>query len=346
MQPTYNLPEYIIAIEFLLVFIVIILTYLLKLIYFIKNKREKRISKEMRVYLNHIINTNQSFSKQKFKNTWKQLNLILPILDELDKHTNTNHGKAVFRDLVHEVMLPLARREAHSRNWVGRLHASQVFTLGSEAPDPAIITTLVKDPVPLVAINALNAALIHANASAINFMITKIAKERRLSQTISLQAFRKANAEINKIIDERLASETDPYVRETCYNILLECPEKTSRLNTEADLESTNLELKIAAIKFIAHVESQHAVPRLKRYLSDDAWEVKVVTIHCLEQLEAKSVIPELVNCLRDPHWWVRLNAAQALKSFGAEGIHVLKSQKPQDDKYAYEMAQHVLAIK
>ena len=48
---------------------------------------------------------------------------------------------------------------------------------------------------------------------------------------------------------------------------------------------------------------------------------------------------------LTDPSWWVRLRSALALRRLGADGVALLEARRPEDDMYAYEMAQYVLQL-
>jgi hypothetical protein len=52
-----------------------------------------------------------------------------------------------------------------------------------------------------------------------------------------------------------------------------------------------------------------------------------------------------LAQALRDPSWWVRLRAGLTLRRLGAPGIDILGQTDPDEDRFAFEMAQYVLGL-
>lgn len=340
-----QLPEIIIIIEFVLVAVIVLLTYFLKGIYVFRETYNKKLITQIDDYLNNLIASNLPFNKKRFQRQWKKINIIVPIFQDFDTNKNNSSWQKIRNDFIHMVLLPLARDAASSKNWSLRLYASEVFSLDRLEQDDKFITELVKDDVPLVSINASKAAILHNCDEAVNFIITKMASERRLTQAIYMQTFDDAPPKTHAIIDKRLMTEKDPYARAACYNILAKYPPEKISWNMDADLESTNIELRLASIRFITKSKKKAAIPMLINLLDDASWEVQVVVIHCLNDLKAEEAISKLAICLHSLNWWVRLNAAQVLKNFGDSGVKVLKRIDATQDKYAYEMAQHVLKI-
>jgi HEAT repeat protein len=96
-----------------------------------------------------------------------------------------------------------------------------------------------------------------------------------------------------------------------------------------ADLNSSNFELRMAALNFMLHVDEKSALPHLINKLKDDHWEIRLVAIHRLAKIKAESAMHDIAKCLSDSDERVKMGAAVALKSFGAQGTALLKEHAP-----------------
>lgn len=346
MNVGYRFAEIVIVVEFSLVAIIILATYLLKFFYSLRARRRAKITADVDHFLTEKISKKRAFKSKDFLNKWKKIDILIPVINKFDKNVNSAAWHDLRLTLVHSVILPLARKAAMKKNWVMRFFAAEAFRLANEIDDEKYIVKLSKDSIPLVYLNALSAALKSKSKSALDVIITRMSDERGLTQSTYLQAFDNASATTRSMIEQHLQSTNEPYTRATCYKILLKYSAEKINWNIKSDIESSNLELRLAALRFLAHNEGKSSIPTLRHHLKDQQWEVRIAAIHCLGDLHAIEAISEIALCLRDPEWWVRINAGQALKNLGKEGIEVLKAQDPNVDKFAFETAQHVLAVK
>jgi len=341
----YYLAKGIIILEFSLVVIFIFLTFILKFYYTWKNKRIQAKIIKIESYL-------QKASPEQpliFPKSWKKLEFIMPIISNLDQICKDASWKSVRKNLLEEIVLPLARKatKRSQRHWIQRYYAAEAFSLATHKEDEKYIINLIEDEIPLVYLNALPAAISCGSQSVIDPLISQIASQRRLTQGTYLQAFVNAPADIVSIVVGHLNHTTDPYIRTTCYKLLmmhLQIVNVTWDIN--ADLSSPNLELRIAAAKYLTKCKHNDAIPTLIKLLGDPQWEMRVAALNGLGSLNAQSEIPKIAALLRDSEWWVRMNAGQVLLTMGDAGLDILKGQDPNADKYAYDVAQYLLVIK
>ncbi len=109
-------------------------------------------------------------------------------------------------------------------------------------------------------------------------------------------------------------------------------------------LDSTHLEIRIAAYKaaVILHVPLPHST--LKKGLSDPEWPVRAQATLAAGKLTDDSIVPLLAPCLSDSFWWVRNNAGIALSQHGIVGIRELERIRDQsEDRFARDMAARTL---
>ncbi len=327
MSIGYNFAENVIILEFVLVGAIIITTLTVKIYAFISLKRNKNIKMHVEQYLHKIIHAKQQITKRSFPNKWKKINILLQVIEDIDKIHTSDDWEQVKTGLVKFVMLPLARKYVLSRHWTNRLYAARTFYLNSEESDDKLITRLINDKIPLVFLYAVKAALSSHSRSALDAMIKRMASVEWVNHFIYLEAFEEFALHERRLFEKQLKNTKDPAERAVCYKILLCFPPDPIQWDISKDINSSNLELKISAMKLISYVDRKAAIPLLVNLLTDDLNEVRLIALHRLDMLKAKEAIPNIAACLNDTDWSVKLSAAEALKNMGEEGDKVLKSQ-------------------
>lgn len=344
MHVNYRYVEYIIFLEFFFVALVLVATYGVSFWYFLKNKRKRKLSAE----IEHYLKTNQTFlqtPKESFPRKWLKIDILVPLVLKLDQ-SNSKHWHSIREKFLDEVLLPLARKCAYRYNWLSRYLAVRALEFKIDKNDENVILKLMADKIALVKINAIYLGLKLGSQNIINFVIDEIGAERRMTQSIYLKAFDEPLPESQAYVAARLKKESDPYLRATCYKILLNYSSPLDLdKEIQKDLKSKNVELKLAAIRYMVYAENSKAVAELIDLLKDSQWEIRVLALQSLGELKAEKAIDQVAALLKDQEWWVRMNAAKALLKMGNAGKKILTSQDPQTDQFAYDAAQNVLRI-
>ena len=341
MKINFQLIEYIICIEFALVILMMLAACVLKVFFSIKQKRAKKLSIDTENYLHKLLENPSLFSA--FPKEAKKMNVLLPIIRKFDDSVHTQHWENLKAKIGKEILHGLAKKNVSHRKWHCRFLAAESFKIYADEKDQESIVKLLEDKYPLVTLSAGVTAVKLGTAKLINTLIDRMSQERRLALTMFLMLFENARSDIYSIISDRLKSEKNNFIRASCYKILQKLPATQKIENFHSDLQLDNLELKLAVLHYIFYSQKKNAIPNLIKTLKDKQWQVSSTSIQLLGDLGAVEAIDEISNMLKDPEWWVRLNAALALKKLGSEGVNVLKIQSLEKDKYAYEVAQHVL---
>ena len=319
----YKIVVGIIILEFTLILLVILATFLSKLISYFKERKKTKIKIQIENYLKNLLETRSSFDIKNFSYAWRRLDILLFIINEYDQQYEDQLWKTIRIELICFIILPLARKAALNQNWILQFYAARSFELYAEEEDKALIAKLINNKVPVIRLAALHAAIKYGSEAAFDEVIEQIQDQPHLTQAVYIQAFANASPTTRIYVERFLKDSSNISTRLTCYRILLNYLPAKIDWDITADLHSENKDLKLAALRYITYVEKEKAIPILLEQLKQDCWESKVVALNALGYLQVEAVIPNIVQCLYDENWWVRLNAALALKNLkkGRVGI-------------------------
>lgn len=341
--------EDVIIVEFTLIFLIVILSYSLIFIVRFQRKIRQKYIIEIKdyinvAYINRPLYDIDIMSKLKFKNSWKKIELIVPIFFELNKtHRNKPEWKKIRKKFCNDILFPIARKATSHKNWLSRFYAAQAFSFDTDVHDENTILKLLDDPVPLVFYASLEGAVKAPSKESIHKIINRLSKENWITKSLFIQVFQTASTTTRYMIENILLGSTEPLTRATCYTVLSQFTMSHIRWDMSEDLNSIFLNLKIAALKYIAHARSKEATPILVLHLKDKSWEVRTICLRLLGEIGARKAIGPIADCLNDPDWWVRLASATTLRGFGEEGIRILESQKDKIHPDAFNAAHNVL---
>lgn len=334
----------IIIIEFTLIFLIVILSY--SLIFILRLHRYHRLacSRKIIAYLNQALTNKTLPPVIEFKKSWKKIELITPILFSFNKkYDKMGHWFKIQKNFCDAILFPVARKATYRKNWLYRFYAAQTFGLHIDAHNETYILKLLDDPVPLVFYASLEAAIKIASKNCIIKIVERLSKENWITKSLFMQVFQQAPATARYHIENILMGSTEPMLRTTCYNILLQFKMNHLRWDMSEDLNSKFINLKISALKYSAHAHLKEASSILALHLKDKSWEVRTVCLRLLGEIGAKKEMTAVAACLNDPDWWVRLASATTLRSFGPEGVKILELQKEQINPDAFNAAYNVL---
>lgn len=336
--------EILIFLEFFLVALIIVFTYLLRLYYFIRSRNKKKLSREVTAYFAKLIPAAIPFNIENFPEEWKKIDIITPILIQYRKLVDDQSWYTTKLQVVRTLMLPLARNAAVSRDWVLRFYAAETFDVIYEKEDEKYIIKLMKDEAPLVRVNAFSAAISLGTKECIRFIIDEMATENFLTQTLYLQAFDQAPITTRPFVIDYLQETTDNAIRASCYNILIKYPPFPINWDIMQDINSSDLKLMLSAVRCVALIDKEKAVPILLDLLQDKRWQVRAMSIHFLSYLQVKQAIPAITSSLKDENEWVIILAGHALKNLGMEGMEAARSSLIREDYATFDITQHILS--
>ncbi|SDI16146.1 HEAT repeat domain-containing protein [Proteiniclasticum ruminis] len=103
--------------------------------------------------------------------------------------------------------------------------------------------------------------------------------------------------------------------------------------------ESKNLEIRLAALRYLKKYPYEKARPFLYDYLlnRENLYQLRVVSARTLGSYTAKETVEVLKEALHDPNWYVRFNVSESLIELKVNLVD-LKEIFLDDDKYAKDI--------
>lgn len=335
--------EIAIIIEFALIIVMVVATYFAKLSAFVLAKRRMKLIATLEEYFKKLIDTNSTIDIKKFKRRWKKIQILFPIFTKFDDiYANNSTWKNVRRDFLFNILVPLARRRGRSLRWLLRFYSSEVLALTYEPQDETLLLRLLRDRIPLVYLHSINTAIKSNSEAAINAVINRMAKMSLLTQTMYLAPFEHASPTIRSFIENRMKSAKETNIKAQCYKMLMKFKPATVSWDINTDLNSTDAELRLAALKFLIYINEQDALETVSKKLNDPSGEVKLVALHALGKFNAASTMKEIAQCLNDSEWRVKIAAAEVLKGFGSEGELLLNKYAPELNQISSDDEDHL----
>ncbi len=237
------------------------------------------------------------------------------------------------------------RTYSGSRLWWRRLLAARAFMVVGSAEDLPHIEALLRDdraPVRRAAVWSLKRVQSPALAAAVLEMAPR---EPRVMRTQVLEILAGSRVHVLGPLIESLRSSRGREELRTALALseMLGVPGLLEHVVPHAD--NPDFEIRIVAARSLAEYPHARSSRTLVKLLHDPAWQVRAQAAAGLGSIGAREAATDLNGALSDSNWWVRLRSALALRRIGAEGISLLERRRPEDDAYAYEMAQYVLHL-
>lgn len=330
--------------QFILIILCIIILYAIKIVLILNDKYLERKIQIIKPLLQKIDQSPEKITRSMITTLKNSLQQLLNLIEDNDP---LYHREKVIKVLTEHVFKPKARILATKRNWYKKYLAIACFNYGVDEQDEKYLINLVHDPILLVSLNAARVIFKFPSHRTLNALIDAFSRGRHLQQNSFVDIIAVKNSQLKKIkkyIIERIRNEPDQYIKAFCYRILTLLPSHDeANAWIQNDLQTNNIELKIAILYFLAKSNFHDFIQNISESANDQRWEVRAVASKLLGQMGDEQFLPLLENNLYDQEWWVRINAANALLNFGKKGVDVLESVTKERDRFAYETAQMVL---
>ncbi len=109
--------------------------------------------------------------------------------------------------------------------------------------------------------------------------------------------------------------------------------------------KNTELEVKLACIKYFSAIKYKKAKSILLHLLNDEIWEVRALTATALKNYKSDDVETKLKQSIKDPVWYVRQNSARSLYNL-VENKDELLIIINGEDKYASDAIKSIMSEK
>ena len=249
-------------------------------------------------------------------------------------------GKQRLARLAADVgLLKKAERWCSSRRWGTRLRGARVLTLLHSGE--TVVPLLFDDPRPEVRAQAAQWAGDHPDSDAIDHLLSMLSDPATLCRfTVKDSLLRVDHAAAEPLL-RHLARAPTPAALEVAAGIadarFLGIALEQSR--------SPDARTRSLAAALASSIGGSQATDDLMRLLQDPDSDVRAAAASGLGRLGHWPAAAALAEGLKDSSWDVRKAAALALRALGAPGVLLLRRALSNSDRFASDMAQHVLEL-
>ncbi len=229
-----------------------------------------------------------------------------------------------------------------SRWWSQRVRGIRLFTALSEGEQ--IIPSLFSDASAIVRSELANWAADHPSPEMIHAVLRLLDDADGFCRFAAHNALCRMGSIVVQPLTCHIESQTGVAL-ERAMAVVASLGHERFRDLARTLLGHTSPITRTHAIETLGKSGDPQSAPVVVDRLNDPAAQVRQAAAHALSRLKCWQAAPAVVRLLEDPIWMVRQEAALALQSFGAPGILLLRRSLANPDRFAADMARHVLDL-
>lgn len=229
-----------------------------------------------------------------------------------------------------------------SRRWPRRIRGIRLLTALGEGDD--LMPSLFHDPSAIVRSEVVHWAADHPAAVIIEEVLRALTDADGFCRFAAHNALHRMGAAAVEPLERYLASQTGAALEHALAVAASLGHEAFGDLAGKLAVHRSPA-VRRAALDTLARSGALHSVPLIVNCLNDPAQTVRQAALRALGHLHCWEAAPAMGRLLGDPVWTVRQEAGMALRSLGAPGILVLRRGLAHSDRFAADMARHVLGL-
>ncbi|WP_447603348.1 HEAT repeat domain-containing protein [Nitrospira sp. Nam80] len=270
------------------------------------------------------------------------LHAQVELITDLGENLNGVKLKALANIAKQSGILDHSERLCRSRWWSRRVRGIRLFTVLAEGEH--IIPSLFPDPSAIVRSELANWAAAHPSPEMIDILLRLLDDADGFCRFAAHNALYRMGLIVVEPLARHLESQTGVAL-ERAMAVAVSLGHERFIDPARACLSHADPTIRTLAIEALGKSGSLRFAPALLDRLNDPAAHVRQAAAHALGRLKCWQASPAVARLLEDPVWTVRQEAALTLRSLGAPGILLLRRSNSSRDKFARDMAQHVLGF-
>lgn len=231
------------------------------------------------------------------------------------------------------------RSRLHSRSWRRRAQGAALAPLLPDGDPDQIL--LLGDPSPTVRARAAESVNETEIAGHVDMFIALLDDPNSAVRFAAQQALLKADARIVPALDKYLTSADGPGAR-WALEVAANFPDPRLVPAIRQHVRSSDPKRRAMATRALGPWLTDYAL--LEELFEDDDEDVRATAAMTAAAISAEVLAGSVGRLLRDEAWAVRRAAGLALSNLGPAGSMTLRVHLQDDDRYAREMAQQMLA--
>jgi HEAT repeat protein len=239
-------------------------------------------------------------------------------------------------------LLARAATRCHSQWWWRRLQGAHLFTLlgGGEH----VVPVLLWDPAALVRAQAAEWTVEHPTPAVIKALLLLLGDAESLCRFAAQDALLRLGPLVAEPLVHLLSLPVGLGV-ETALEVAVGLADARFFSPALTLCHSATPDVRALAATLLGALGRREGVEVLTALLDDDVLEVRTAAAQALGKLRYWPAAPALATLLRDRAWDVRREVGLALRSLGPPGLLCLRRSLQDADRFAADMARHVLDL-
>jgi hypothetical protein len=341
-----NILAKVAIVELSLLFVAILLMVIVKVYYTKKNRSTKESQEELKnILLDWIFSGAAAVEKDALPKRLASWQVLLPVLEQFSEKLDDEALEQLKIRLAALYLKPLARIWTCKRSWRKRNTAARIYYLAPERDDQKEILTLIHDKSFLIRSIAAHAGVKTGRPFLIEEVLKLMGREHVRRRHIYRHAIKIGGWNVYEIVIDIYKNSRNAVVDVACLDIFSHEMATDPHKLIERHVESPSPEIRLIIARIVSKYPSRQSLQMLKNYLGDPNPAVRLEAAKGVGILGDASCIEQLKKSLSDNDWQVRAQSALALKSFGEEGVQVLRSLHPDTEPEAYEAGRYALTL-
>ncbi len=255
----------------------------------------------------------------------------------------SGQGSALVAELSrHLGMVRAAERMCRSWRWAQRVRGIRILTLLSEGT--RVVPALFQDSSPVVRSQAAYWATAHPTAESIAALLQMLSDSDRFCRFAASDALHRMGTAVIDPLVQFVTREQGPQVDHAMAVLSVIGDEHFVHV-ARAMIAAESPVTRAFAVKVLGMVGGVAQVGLLVERLQDPVSMVREAAASAIGNLGHWPTAPQVARLLGDPEWNVRRAAGLALRGLGAPGHLFLRRALKGADRYAVDMARHVLDL-
>ncbi len=229
-----------------------------------------------------------------------------------------------------------------SPRWSRRVRGIRLLTTLAEGRH--ILPTLFQDPCPIVRSELANWAADHSSPELIDAVLRLLDDADGFCRFAAHNALYRMGSAVVGPLERYIESRTG-IAQERAMAVAVSLGHEGFEELARKLLGHASPVTRTLAVEALGKAGSLQSAPLLIDRLNDPAPPVRQAAAHTLGRLKCWRAAPAIARLLQDPVWTVRHEAALTLRSLGAPGMLLLRRNLMNPDRFAGDMARHVLGL-
>ncbi|MCP5506380.1 MAG: HEAT repeat domain-containing protein [Chlamydiales bacterium] len=338
--------EMILGIEVVLIFSIVLAVCLLHIFSAHRLKKDQETDKALRALLLKAITESQLPQKGEIYPHLYSISIVVQVLRELNGKIKGANWRKIKELILKEWIGDQVYRALFSKGWKKKSWALQALALYPKKELEEKIITLLRDKVPAVRFSSATCIIHMKTQNGVNHLLQVMAKEETYARYPYRDLLVTGDSEIFTYVANQYRDSQDQNVRICALEVL---SQKIGFIKVDLikkDLDSDNPELKWWALRALENCPSEESMAILEKHAAKDQDErLRSIAIQSLGIIMDRKALSLFEKLLKDPSQVIRVQAAIALKKLGSVGLAVLKNQKEDQHKEAFDAARFALSL-